>query len=95
MRITSVSLPAALTDQLDQVARQSERSRSYVVRKLLEQSLTGVDRLAALQAIADDGLEEYTENSRPKRGPNATEIIAEASTAGHEAVRAHQKIASR
>src|ERR1700679_1312359 len=94
MKITSVSLPIALTDQLDQVARQSDRSRSYVVRKLLENALTGADRLRALEEIAAAGVEENAAEraSRP-RAPNATQVISENSIAGHDAVRAHQKIA--
>jgi predicted transcriptional regulator len=92
MRITSVSLPDALTDRIDNVARQSDRSRSYVVRKLLENALTGEDRLAALQAIADAELEAHAA-ARP-RAPNATEVISESSASGHAALRALNKIAA-
>lgn len=53
MKITSVSLPYELTDRIDQVARESERSRSFIVRKLLEKALSGPERLAALEAIAN------------------------------------------
>jgi predicted transcriptional regulator len=91
--VIHVRAGADLVRRLDDIAQATDRTRHYVARKLLEQSLTGADRLAALQAIADAGLEEYTENSRPKRGPSATAVISAASTAGHEAVRAHQKIA--
>jgi predicted transcriptional regulator len=95
MKPTSVALPSELTERIDQVARDSERSRSYVVRKLLENALTGEDRLRALEAIADAGLEaNAAERTNRKRAPNATEIIAENSTAGHDAVRAHQAIAA-
>jgi predicted transcriptional regulator len=94
MRITSVSLPDALTDRIDNVARQSDRSRSYVVRKLLENALTGEDRLRALEEIAAAGLEaSAAERASRPRAPNATQVISENSIAGHNAVRAHQKIA--
>jgi predicted transcriptional regulator len=95
MKPTSVALPSELTERIDQVARDSERSRSYVVRKLLENALTGEDRLRALEAIADAGLEaNAAERASRPRAPNATAIAAAGSTAGHDAVRVHQKIAA-
>jgi predicted transcriptional regulator len=95
MKITSVSLPDSLTDRIDEVARQSERSRSFVVRKLLEQSLTGADRLAALEQIAAAGLEENAaERAARPRAPNATETIAESCIEGHARLRALNKIAA-
>jgi predicted transcriptional regulator len=95
MRITSVTLPDTLTDRIDGIARQSERSRSYVVRKLLEQSLTGEDRLHALEEIAAAGLaENAAERAMRPRAPNATEVIAEASIEGHARLRALNKIAA-
>jgi predicted transcriptional regulator len=95
MRITSVSLPDSLTDRIDEVARQSERSRSFVVRKLLEQSLTGEDRLHALEEIAAAGLEaNAAERAACVRGPNPGEIISESSTDGHARLNAMQKIAA-
>jgi predicted transcriptional regulator len=94
MRITSVSLPDSLTDRIDEVARQSERSRSFVVRKLLEQSLTAPDRLHALEEIAAAGLEaNAAERAYRVRGPNPGEIIAESSTDGHARLAAMGKIA--
>jgi predicted transcriptional regulator len=92
MRITTVNLPEELTDRIDQVARDSERSRSFVVRKLLEHSLTAADRLAALQAISDAGLEDY--NAPRERAPNATEVIAESCADGRARLDALQKIAA-
>jgi predicted transcriptional regulator len=95
MKITSVSLPIALTDQLDQVARQSDRSRSYVVRKLLENALTGEDRLHALEEIAAAGLEENAaERAYRVRGPNPGQVISESSTDGHARLNAMKKIAA-
>jgi predicted transcriptional regulator len=93
MRITTVNLPEELTDRIDEVARASERSRSYTVRKLLESALTGADRQAALDAIAAQGLEDYAENGRRERAPNPSEVIAAASTAGQRMLDAHRKIA--
>jgi predicted transcriptional regulator len=96
MKITSVSLPTGLTDRLDQVARDSERSRSFVVRKLLEHALTGQERLDALQAIADAGLEENAaERAARVRGPHPGEVIAESSADGHARLNAMKKIANR
>jgi predicted transcriptional regulator len=95
MRITSVSLPDSLTERIDSVARQSDRSRSYVVRKLLEQSLTGEDRLRALEEIAAAGLEaNAAERAARVRGPNPGEIIAESATDGHDRLRALNRIAA-
>jgi predicted transcriptional regulator len=95
MKITSVSLPPGLTDRLDQVARDSERSRSYVVRKLLENALTGEDRLHALEEIAAAGLEaNAAERGARVRGPNPGEVIAESSADGHARLNAMKKIAA-
>lgn len=52
MKPTTYNLPTDLRDRIDQVARDSERSRSYIVRKLLETALCKEDSDAALQAIA-------------------------------------------
>jgi predicted transcriptional regulator len=96
MKPTSVALPSELTERIDQVARDSERSRSYVVRKLLENALTGEDRLRALEAIADAGLEaNAAERASRPRAPNATEVISESSASGHAALQALNKIANR
>jgi predicted transcriptional regulator len=93
MKITSISLPAELTDRIDQVARDSERSRSFVVRKLLESALTGQERLDALQALAATGLEDYANTPR-ERAPNATAVIAESCSDGRARLDALQKIAA-
>lgn len=92
-RITTICLPEELHARVDAVARESERSRSYVVRKLLEQSLTGADRLTALQAIADQGLAEYDQSHSRERGPNPGEVIAASAEDGHARLRALNKIA--
>jgi Arc/MetJ-type ribon-helix-helix transcriptional regulator len=94
MKITSVSLPTELTEKIDQVARDSERSRSFVVRKLLESALTGQERLDALQAIADAGPADYAANATRERGPNATAVIAESCADGRARLDALQKIAA-
>jgi predicted transcriptional regulator len=93
MKITSVALPDELTDRIDQVARDSERSRSFVVRKLLEASLTGKDRASALQAIADQGLEDFAAEHSRDHGPNATAVIAESCADGRARLDGLQKIA--
>jgi predicted transcriptional regulator len=94
MKPTTYNLPSDLTDKIDQVAIASERSRSFVVRKLLERSLTGQDRMAALQAVADAGLEAYADAASATRAPNATEIIAESCADGRARQDALQKIAA-
>jgi Arc/MetJ-type ribon-helix-helix transcriptional regulator len=93
MKITSVSLPCQLTDKIDQVARHSDRSRSSVIRILLERSLTGASRLEALQAVADQGLEAYDAEHARAPGPNPGQVIADSSTDGHARLDALQKIA--
>jgi predicted transcriptional regulator len=95
MKPTSVALPSELTARIDSVARQSDRSRSYVVRKLLENALTGEDRLRALEAIAAAGLEaNAAERAARVRGPNPGEVIAESSADGHARLNAMKKIAA-
>jgi predicted transcriptional regulator len=94
MRITTVNLPEELTDRIDQVARDSERSRSFVIRRLLETALTAQERLDALNALSAQGLAEYADNAKCARGPNATEIIAASSTEGHARLRALGEIAA-
>ena len=94
MKITSVALPDDLTDKIDQVARDSERSRSFVIRKMLEQSLTGEDRLKALEAIADAGLETYAQSHARELPANATAVIAQDSVEGHRRIGAMNKIAT-
>jgi predicted transcriptional regulator len=94
MKPATFNLPAELTDRIGQVARASDRSRSYVVRKLLEQSLTGQERLEALKALADAGLEDYAENAKRERAPNASEAIAESCVDGHARLASLQKIAA-
>jgi len=53
MRITSIALPDELSDLIDQAARDAERSRSWMIRKLLARSITGENRTDP-QAFADD-----------------------------------------
>ena len=91
MRITTVNLPEDLHDRIEEVARQSERSRSYDVRKMLEASLTAQDRASALQAIADAGLAEY--NAPRENSANASAVIAESCTDGRARLDGLQKIA--
>ena len=93
MKPVTYNLPAALTDRIGEVARDSERSKSFVVRKLLEQSLNGVDRLAALQAIADKGLADFEANAVRERMPNPAAVIAKASVDGHARLSALKRIA--
>jgi predicted transcriptional regulator len=52
MKITSVALPDELSDRIDQAARDVERSRSWMIRKLLARSITGENRTDP-QAFAD------------------------------------------
>jgi predicted transcriptional regulator len=85
--------PADLVRRIDDIAQATERTRNYVARKLLENSLTGADRLHALEEIAAAGSAEYAAAHARPRAPSATQVISENSIAGHEAVRAHQKIA--
>jgi predicted transcriptional regulator len=94
MKPTSVALPSELTARIDSVARQSDRSRSYVVRKLLENALTGADRLRALEEIAAAGVEENAAKRAYRvRGPNPGQVIAESATDGHARLAAMGKIA--
>ena len=93
MKPTTYNLPTKLTKEIGQIARQSERSRSYVVRKLLESALTGTDRLAALTAIAAAELEDEAANRQHERGPNSGQIIADSSADGHRRLAALGEIA--
>jgi predicted transcriptional regulator len=90
MRITTVNLPEELTSRIDEVARDSERSRSFIIRKLLEHSLTAETRMAALDAVAEQGLAEYAKPRKP--APNASELIAESCGDGRARLDALQRI---
>jgi predicted transcriptional regulator len=94
MKITSVALPAELAERIDQAARHADRSRSWIIRNLLERSLTGAQRLEALEAIADAGLADYAANATPEQAPNASEVIAESCADGRARLDALQKIAA-
>jgi predicted transcriptional regulator len=89
-----LTLPAPLIEALDAEARAQDRPRSYVARKLLERSLTGPDRLAALEAVADAGLEDYAAGAARERSRNPAEIVAAASTDGQRMLDAHREIAA-
>ena len=58
----SVRLPKALTDQVDSIARETERPRSYIIQKALE---SYIEDYADLQ-IALDRLHDKTD--RPISG---------------------------
>jgi predicted transcriptional regulator len=97
MKPTTYNLPTDLTDKIDQVAIASERSRSFVVRKLLENALTAADRMAALNAVASEGLREFADAANAPRALNATtEVIAspESCADGHGRLAALEKIAA-
>ena len=78
--ILHVRAPADLVRRIDDIARDTDRSRNYVARKLLEKSLTGADRVAALGAIS--AAEVAAANAPRPRAPNASELIAESCTDG-------------
>jgi hypothetical protein len=85
-----LTLRPSTVQVLDTVAALRGWSRS----QLVDLALSGADRLGELQAIADAGLEaNAAERASRPRAPNATQVISENSIAGHNAVRAHQKIA--
>jgi hypothetical protein len=85
-----LTLRPSTVQVLDNVAALRGWSRS----QLVDLALSGADRLGELQAIADAGLEaNAAERASRPRAPNATQVISENSIAGHNAVRAHQKIA--
>jgi hypothetical protein len=85
-----------LLKALDQEAQAQDRPRSYVVRKLLERSLTGTERMAALDAVAAEGLREFADSANAPRALNATEAIAspESCADGHGRLAALEKIAA-
>lgn len=92
--ILHVRAPADLVRRIDDIARETDRSRNYIARKLLENSLAGPDRVAALNEVAAAGLEEYAANAKRDRPPNPGQVIAEASADGHARLNALQKIAA-
>jgi hypothetical protein len=86
-----LTLRPSTVQVLDTVAALRGWSRS----QLVDLALSGADRLGELQAIADAGLEaNAAAKAKRPRAPNATQVISENSTAGHDAARAHQKIAA-
>jgi hypothetical protein len=54
----------------------------------------GKTQLAAHEAIAAAGLEEYAANATPERAPNATAVIADSCVDGHRRLAALKKIAT-
>jgi hypothetical protein len=86
-----LTLRPSTVQVLDTVAALRGWSRS----QFIDLALSGANRLGELQALADAELEANAAErvSRP-RAPNATAIAAAGSTAGHDAVRVHQKIAA-
>ncbi|MBI5582722.1 MAG: ribbon-helix-helix protein, CopG family [Deltaproteobacteria bacterium] len=54
----SVRLPKALTDHLDSIAKETERSRSYIIQKALE---SYIEDYADLQ-VALDRLHDKTDS---------------------------------
>jgi hypothetical protein len=86
-----LTLRPSTVQVLDTVAALRGWSRS----QLVDLALSGADRLDELQALADAGLAaNAAANANREKSPNATALISAASTAGHEAVRTHQKIAA-
>jgi predicted transcriptional regulator len=88
-----VYLPEHLAKEIDKAAAADDRSRSAYIRRTLERAVTGHDRLAALEEIAAEGLEDYAANVTRERGPNPGQVIAESSTDGHRRLEALEKIA--
>jgi predicted transcriptional regulator len=62
MKITSVALPFGLTAKIDRVARDADRSRSWVIRNLLERSL-------------NDSAARPRETSTSKESPNHSQHL--------------------
>jgi predicted transcriptional regulator len=91
-----LTLPGPLLKALDLEAQAQDRPRSYVVRKLLERSLSGTERMEALNAVAAEGLREFADAAVVPRALNATEVIAspESCTDGHGRLAALEKIAA-
>lgn len=91
-----LTLPGPLLKALDQEAQAQDRPRSYVVRKLLERSLTGTERMAALDAVAAEGLREFSDAANAPRTPGGNEVIAspESCADGRGRLAALQKIAA-
>lgn len=90
-----LTLPSPLLKALDEEAQAQDRPRSYIVRKLLERSLTAADRVAALDAVAAEGQREFADAANAPRARSATEVIAspESCADGHGRLAALEKIA--
>jgi metal-responsive CopG/Arc/MetJ family transcriptional regulator len=94
MQITSIALPENLVERIDRAASAADRSRSWVIRNLLERAVTGEQRLKALEEIAAAGLREYAAEHAREPGPNSGEIIAESSVEGIRRLAAFDEIAA-
>jgi predicted transcriptional regulator len=55
MKVKSYWLPADIIARVDSIARETERSRSYVVRDLLERALAGAARLDRIAGRSQKG----------------------------------------
>ena len=92
--VIHVRAPADLVRRLDEIAQVTDRTRNYVARRLLEHSVTGADRLKALQAISAAELEQFEAAvGERERGPNPGNVIAESSADGHRRLAALAEIA--
>ena len=91
MQITSVALPETLVERIDQTAAAADRSRSYVIKKLLEHSLTAADRATALDMLA--AAEVAAANAPRARAENAGQLIAESCADGRARLDGLSKIA--
>jgi predicted transcriptional regulator len=58
MKPVTFNLPDEQSAWLGEVSRASERSKSFIIRKLIERAQTGDQRLEALSQIAAAGLAE-------------------------------------
>jgi hypothetical protein len=97
MKIRSISLPEGLDQAAAAAAQRDGRKYSDWARRAIERAVgevTGETRLADLEEIAAAGLADYEAAHAPRARSNPAEIIAAASTAGHDALRAHQQIAA-
>jgi len=90
--VLHVRASSDIVRRIDDIARATDRSRNYVAKKLLENSLTAQDRADALDAIA--ALEVEAATKPRERGPNASAVISESCADGRARLDGLSKIAN-
>jgi len=94
MARTTTDICTTLRPSTVQAIDAAAARRGWARSQFIDMALSGAECLDVLQSIADAGLAAYNAAHTREQGENPGEIVAAASTAGHDALRALNKIAA-